>query len=238
MAKLTVAPDSHTIRARKNESNKRSSRRMTTIASFSNLGAPSVLLILLIWSTPSAHAFTQNLAPGYGISSRVYSGEASSEGATPEPEQDVSKKKRKKKKSKRSVSYDVASGQNKSLDHLRKNIAYFTNNTDPTVGEMTKVDFWGAGYSQDSRSIAKPRVPSARQARAANRMATVTGRIGHQRRKMRRRDIIWESIRTHQLLRVPSVVERESLLPRVTMANSYMYVEPFNGGTTSLSGLS
>ena len=132
-------------------------------ASFSRLGAPSVLVVLLLWSTPPAHTFTQKLGMGHGVSSRLFSG--ASENANPERAQDASREKKKtKKQSKRSVSYDLGSGQNKPLDHLRKNAANSTADTDPTLGAMTYVDFWGAGYSQGSQSGAqKPRTPSAPQ---------------------------------------------------------------------------
>ena len=165
MATPTLASDSPEIRSGKNQQSNKRRRSTTMTASFSKLGAPSVLLLmLLIWSTPSAHAFTQNLAHGHGFSSRLFS-EASSEDATPQPAQDVSKKKQKKKKSKRSVSYDLGSGQNKPLDHLRKNAAgNSTADSDSIISGLSYVDFWGAGYSQDSRSGSqKPRIPSAPQ---------------------------------------------------------------------------
>ena len=156
------ASDPQEIRSRKNQQSNKRRRSTTMTASFSKLGAPSILLLLLIWSTPSAHAFTQNWGVGHGVSSHSKASDNSIPDA--EPAQDMSKKDQ-KKKSKRSVSYDLGSGQNKPLDHLRKNAAgNSTADSDATVGEMSYVDFWGAGYSQDSRSGSqKPRVPTAPQ---------------------------------------------------------------------------
>ena len=113
------------------------------------------------------------ISSGSGIfPSHLYSGTSSSDDATSEPAPDNPKEEQKEKKqsqSKRSVSYDLGSGQNKPLDHLRKS-AVAANDTstsdaiDSALGEMSYVDFWGAGYSQDSQSGAqRPRMPSAPQ---------------------------------------------------------------------------
>ena len=118
-------------------------------ASFSRffVGAP-LLLLLLLMSTLDirpASCFVPN--PTLRLQSLLWA-ESSDDNEKP-AQQDMADNGTNKKK------YDVGSGRNKPLDHLRK--------TDSNTTSLTDVEFWGAGYIQEGGQLGaqKPRIPSA-----------------------------------------------------------------------------
>ena len=116
-------------------------------ASFSRflVGAPSLLLLLplSIFEARLVSGFVPRVLPALGFRSLLL---AKSLDDNEKPAQDMPDNGANKKK------YDVGSGKNKPLDHLRK--------TESNTTSLTDVEFWGAGWIEEGADE-KPRIPSA-----------------------------------------------------------------------------
>ena len=106
--------------------------------------APLLLLLSLlsIFEARSVYGFVPHSLPAFTQS--FLWAESSDDNEKYMPDNGTNKKK-----------YDVGSGRNKPLDHLRK--------TDSNTTSLTDVEFWGAGYIQEGGQLGaqKPRIPSA-----------------------------------------------------------------------------
>ena len=119
-------------------------------ASFSRffVGAQSLLLLLplSIFEARLVSGFVVRVLPALSGHSLLW---AKSSDDNEKPEQDMPDDGTNKKK------YDVGSGRNQPLDHLRK--------ADSNTTSLTDVEFWGAGYIEEGAQLGaqKPRIPSA-----------------------------------------------------------------------------
>eukprot|EP00563_Minutocellus_polymorphus_P004836 CAMPEP_0181042658 /NCGR_PEP_ID=MMETSP1070-20121207/12274_1 /TAXON_ID=265543 /ORGANISM="Minutocellus polymorphus, Strain NH13" /LENGTH=653 /DNA_ID=CAMNT_0023120899 /DNA_START=119 /DNA_END=2080 /DNA_ORIENTATION=+ len=229
-------------------------------ASFSCfVGAPSLLLLLLLSTleTP-ASSFVPNPLAISRAQSQLCG--AKSDDNEKKPAQDVpdtpkNDDKNKKKKNKRSVSYDVGSGQNKPLDHLRKRDTNTTasddsqsNEIDAALGEMnyqfgtlTDVEFWGAGYVEGGPSeTQKPRIPSAPQvydkSSSSKNDGGTTGRAKSAKKKSTARYDL--GMNKHSPIISGAERRRTRKLIAAEDDGEFLSRATGSGGTTSLSGLS
>ena len=96
--------------------------------------APLLLLLSLlsIFEARSVYGFVPHSLPAFTQS--FLWAESSDDNEKYMPDNGTNKKK-----------YDVGSGRNKPLDHLRK--------TDSNTTSLTDVEFWGAGYIQEGGQL-------------------------------------------------------------------------------------